>query len=327
MRARGAIIGALSLLNSTAGFYTESDAELLQAFADQAAATIENARLYDKVRNYASELEQHVAHRTAELRAANESLAAAAERLKELDQLKNQFVSNVSHELRSPLTNIETYLYLLEKGKPEKREHYLATLRREAGLLHRLIEDLLNLSRMDLGHVEPAFLPLDVNRWMSQMAGDWTALFTERQLALEMLIQPDLPPALVDAGLLAVVFTNLLTNALNYTPSSGAVSLTTATRSEDEQDWVTFSVRDTGPGISSADIPHIFERFYRGQVGRDSRAPGTGLGLPICDEIVRRLNGKITLVTQQGVGSTFTVWLPRADQMVALPDLQTQISG
>jgi len=268
-----------------------------------------------------------VAERTAELQEANDSLAEAAERLTELDKLKSQFVSNVSHELRSPLTNIETYLYLLQKGKPEKREHYLATLGRETTLLHRLIEDLLNLSRMDLGRVQPVLKPVDVNRWISLLAGDWTVLFSERQLALQIFTQPDLGLALVDEGLLTQVLNNLLTNALNYTSPPGTVRLRTATLLEDRQNWVAFSVSDTGHGITGEDLPHIFERFYRGRVGRDSRAPGTGLGLAICDEIVRRLDGKIMVDSQPGTGSTFTVCLPAAGQIVSSAALQPLTSG
>jgi signal transduction histidine kinase len=94
-----------------------------------------------------------------------------------------------------------------------------------------------------------------------------------------------------------------------------------------ERQWVTFSVGDSGPGISFEDVRHIFERFYRGRAGRDSRAPGTGLGLAICDEIVQRLNGKIVVDSQPEQGSTFTVWLPAAGQSVAQPALQTKTLG
>jgi signal transduction histidine kinase len=170
IRVRGQVVGFLSLASQTPGFYRQADAELLQAFADQTAAAIENPRLYEEVSRHARELELPVAERTAELQAANDSLAAPAERLKELDQLKSEFVSNVSHELRTPLTNIETYLYLLDKGKAEKSAHYVATLRREANLLRRLIEDLLYLTWIDLRRVQPALKPVDVNSWFTQPA-------------------------------------------------------------------------------------------------------------------------------------------------------------
>jgi len=109
------------------------------------------------------------------------------------------------------------------------------------------------------------------------------------------------------------VATNLLTNAMNYTPIGGEVSLHTAIVEAEERPWVTFSVQDTGPGIAEEELPHLFNRFFRGQAGQTSKAAGTGLGLAICKEIVTLHDGRITLDSVVGQGCTFTVWLPQRE--------------
>ena len=235
--------------------------------------------------------------------------------------LKSQFVSNVSHELRTPLANVKLYLSLLKRGKPGKQAHYLATLNREADLLHRLIDGLLDLSRLDLGKVQPSLSPVDVNELVSNLAGDRRALIAERGLSLQPQVSPATPPALADPEMLIQVLTNLMTNAMNYTPAGGTIILRTDARPAIQNGmvpvgdpWVTVQVSDTGPGIPAEEQAHLFDRFYRGEAARTSRVPGTGLGLAICHEIVERLSGKITIDSVVGQGSTFTVWLRAAGQ-------------
>ena len=101
-------------------------------------------------------------------------------------------------------------------------------------------------------------------------------------------------------------------SAVNYTPSGGVVTVTTASRQHEGCDWVTFTVKDTGQGISTKELPHLFQRFYRGEVGRKATAPGTGLGLAICKELISRLGGQITVDSEPGHGAAFTVWLKQA---------------
>ncbi len=265
------------------------------------------------------------AKQAQELSAANEAAEAANRQLKELNQLKNQFVSNVSHELRTPLTNIKTYLSLLKDGKPEKRDRYLATLKREADRLQSLIEDLLQLSRLDQGKAMPALQPLDVNAIVTVLAEDRSALFSSRNLDLEVHTAPALPTVLADRNMLVQVLTNLMTNAMNYTPSGGRVAVSTGLRrpargegnrdpamiiDDTQRPMVVLLVADTGPGISDADRAHLFDRFFRGEAAGKSGAPGTGLGLAICQEIVSLHGGHITVESQVGQGSCFTVWLP-----------------
>ncbi len=328
----GELIGMLNLVWERPGACSPEQIEIAREIADQLAIAIQQAHLREQVARHTAELEQRVADRTAELRAAND-------KLKELDRFKSSFVSDVSHELRQPLTNIKSYLYLLDHGKPEKRAGYMATLHRETDLLQQLIEDLLHLSRIDLGKAQPVLEPLDINRLVGTLAEDRAPLVVEHGLTLQTALTPDLPPVMADTKMVTQVLTNLLANAMNYTPAGGTIVVSTAARQDgggagelgsggagargsrgDTQhairntptEWVTFSVSDTGPGIAAEEQARIFERFYRGEAAHRSRAPGTGLGLPICQELVGRLDGRIMVESQVGQGSTFTVWLPVA---------------
>jgi PAS domain S-box-containing protein len=349
MLAQGELTGLLHLAADRPAAFTAEHITIAREVADQLAIAIQQARLREQVQRYTAELEQRVAERTAELQTANE-------KLKELDRFKSQFVSNVSHELRTPLTNVKTYLWLLDHGKPDKREHYMATLHRETDLLQHQIESLLQLSRLDLGKVQLTLAPMDVNRMAGLLISDRAILFSDRGLTLYFEPQLDLPPVLGDEKMLIQVLTNLMTNAMNYTPRGGTVTVSTAVQIADSEwpiadsrpvlsaaeglpiaddhrlsatshrlsatshrpsaishqpsQWVTFSVSDTGPGISPEEQARLFERFFRGEAGRKSNAPGTGLGLAICQEIVQRHNGRITIESAVGQGSTFTVWLP-----------------
>ena len=230
-------------------------------------------------------------------------------RQKELDRLKDQFVANVSHELRTPLANVKLYLELLERGRPDKHDQYMQTLKRETARLEKLITDLLDLSRLDLGTIPLLLGPTDLNALVTELLVDRVALAADRGLTLDHQPAASLPPALADPAMIAQALSNLIANALNYTPRGGHVTLGTDVRSRENRDWITFTVRDGGPGISNADRPHIFERLYRGEAGRRSGLPGTGLGLAICKEIVDRLGGHISVESEPGQGAAFTVWL------------------
>ncbi len=228
---------------------------------------------------------------------------------KELERLKDEFVSNVSHELRTPIANVKLYISLLTRGKPERRDDYLETLRRESARLEKLIENLLDLSRLDLGTAKVELTPIDLNQLTAQLSGDRSALASSREHTIDYQAEDQQVIALADPAALGQVFTNLLTNAINYTPDGGAITVSVAYRQQGGQRWATFTVKDTGPGISATDLPHLFERFYRGEAGRKSGAPGTGLGLAISDKIIDRLGGQITVDSQPGRGAAFTVWL------------------
>lgn len=232
-------------------------------------------------------------------------------RFRELDQMKTQFVSDVSHELRTPLTNLSLYLDLLASTKDsEKNQRFLATLRRETQRLTALIEDLLTISRLEADRVEINIEPVDLNRIIADLAEDRRQMAANLGLTLSYTTQPGLPLALADPRLLTQVLSNLLTNALNYTPPSGCIQLQTRLQDRDGAPWVTAEVADNGLGIPPSEMEQLFTRFFRGFASQTSNAPGTGLGLAISKEIMDRLNGRITVSSRLNQGSTFTVWLP-----------------
>ncbi|GAB4480297.1 MAG: hypothetical protein Kow00124_26810 [Anaerolineae bacterium] len=231
--------------------------------------------------------------------------------LKELDRMRDAFVSNVSHELRTPITSLKLYHRLLE-ANPEKQLHYIERFGREIDRLAFIVEGILQLSRLDQGRVTFKWEPVDLNRLIATHVADRMPLASNRAIALSYVPGAEMPPVEADAKLLEQVLSILLTNALNYTPAGGEVTVTTAAARREGADWVGVVIRDTGPGIPPDEQQHLFERFYRGSVGRESNQPGTGLGLAIAREIVDRHGGSIEVKSSgvPGEGAEFTVWLP-----------------
>ncbi len=302
LRKGGVVFGVLNVESPERNSLTQDDVRLLSLLADQISVAIENATLYDHLRQHADELERTVSERTA-------SLAEALEKARQADRIKSQFVSDVSHELRTPLSNIRLYLDLLSLGKPERFDDYVQTLTRETERLMRLIEDLLAISRLDAKATAMQLAPVDLNVLARALVADRQRLFAARGIALEVEAEPDLPLVQGDERMISQVVANLLTNAMQYTPQ-GRVTVSTARRQEQANTWATLTVADTGLGIPEDEMPRLFERFFRGASSRTVRAPGTGLGLAICKEIIDRHGGRITVSSRPGKGSQFTVWLP-----------------
>lgn len=274
---------------------------LLEAIADMAANTLHRVALFEELEQYAAELEQRVSERTRELAEANQQL-------RELDRLKSKFVSNVSHELRTPISNLKLYMSLLQRGKPEKRAHYEAMLQNSVERLGQLVEDILNLSRLEIAHYQPRELePTDLNAVINQIVNMHQPEAESAGLRLVFNPEPNLPLISGDYNQLSQLVTNLLVNSLRYTPK-GTVNITTAAPNGREK--VLLAIKDTGIGILPEDLPHVFERFYRGNHRQPTEIPGTGLGLAIVKEIVDIHQGEINVESQVDVGTCFTVSLP-----------------
>jgi PAS domain S-box-containing protein len=302
--AEGELIGSLNLMAKEVSAFSKEHLEIASQVADQLAIAIQQARLHEQVQRHAAELEARVAERTAELRTANEELHA-------LTLIKDEFVSNVSHELRTPITNIKLHLHLLT-ARPGKRDKYMATLERETLRLENLVENLLYVSRLDQNRIDFTLIRLDLNKLIETYIADRTPVARDRGLTLTLEAARKLPPIQADPGQLGQVISVLLTNAINYTPEGGRVTVSTHGHRFEEEQWAGFSVSDTGPGIPSEEQERLFERFFRGQAGRKSGTPGTGLGLAIAREIVERHGGRIEVASagEDGNGTMFTVWLP-----------------
>ncbi len=238
-------------------------------------------------------------------------LEEANHNLQELSHLKDEFVANVSHELRTPIANIKLSHELMSAGT-DRSDYYLGVLKRETIRLENLIEDLLILSRLDQHRIDFHLFPLNLERLLREYVADRQAMAEQKGLTLSLELTPDLPSTWAESRLVGQVLSILLTNALNYTPSGGHVTISTLQRADGEKQWVGFQVQDTGTGITTADQAHLFERFFRGSVGQKSGAPGTGLGLAIAKEIMSQHNGCIEVQSSgvAGEGASFTVLLP-----------------
>jgi len=227
---------------------------------------------------------------------------------KELERLKSDFISTVSHELRTPLTSIKGYVDLVLAGDvgpltPEQKE-FLTIVSQNTTRLTELINDLLEIERLESGKIEFEFAELDLAEVLENVARSLQV--NVEQKGLEFLTE--IPSGLKvrgDRERLAQVFLNLLSNAIKYTPA-GTVEL----RAHQEDDAIVVEVRDTGIGLSESDLQKLFQKFFRSDNPYVRKAGGTGLGLSIAKAIVERHGGTITVTSQLGQGSTFTVRLP-----------------
>ncbi len=226
--------------------------------------------------------------------------------LKELDRIKSEFVSIVSHDVRTPLTTIRGYVSLLPRVGPlnPRQQEFVEKVERAMRTIVELLNNLLDLSRLEAGYV----LSIETCSLVEILNGAAQIIrpqAEEKQHALILDIPPDLPPIQGDPRRLEQVFLNLLSNAVKYTPPGGRITL----RARVQEGHIAVQVSDTGIGIPPADLPHIFSKFYR--VRREGEAAeGTGLGLAIVKSIVERHGGRVWAESELGKGSTFTVLLP-----------------
>ena len=230
-------------------------------------------------------------------------------RLDEIDRLKTKFVSDVSHELRTPVANLSLYLQLLEHGKPEKHAEYMTILENQAARLAHLIENILDLSRLERDKDALVFAPVDLNAAVEPIVTAHRPRAEAAGLALIFEPSASLPRVRAESNRLSQVVANLVTNAVNYTPA-GQVRIRTCQTGKQ----VCLEVQDTGIGINPGDMPHLFERFYRGTSAAQLDIPGSGLGLGIVKEIVDLHGGHIEVESRLGEGSTFRVCLPLAER-------------
>jgi len=233
--------------------------------------------------------------------------------LKALDRMRSRFITNISHELRTPVTTIKLYTELMQQTPPETWGKYVDVLGREAERLVRLVDAILQISRIDAGRLEMRLRPTLLNELTKVAVVSHQMLAKNRGLALEHQPAEPGPVALVSPEHMMQVLDKLVENAILYTPEGGRVVVSTG--KEEAERWVraTVTVADTGIGIPEEELPHIFERFFRGEEPRLMQVPGTGLGLAIVKEIVGLHEGRVTVESQVGKGTAFTIWLPLTD--------------
>jgi PAS domain S-box-containing protein len=289
---KGVCIGIINLDSDRPNAFLDTDLERVRAFADKAAIAIVNAQR-------AQELEREVRERTAELQAEKAQQA--------------RFIANAAHELRTPITNLNTRIYLLQRT-PEELAAHLSALQRLAQRMNRLVSDLLDMANFEHGLIKLNKQSIILQDVVADVVALQRPEAEKKGIAL-LVEQPEAPTVLIaDEHRLQQVLTNLITNAILYTPEGGTitVSLHDGEQCGDEcqhpdEEAVKLRVRDTGAGIPPESLELIFQPFYRLQ----SQQSGTGLGLTIVQEIVRQHGGSICVESTVGEGSTFTVCLPK----------------
>jgi PAS domain S-box-containing protein len=233
------------------------------------------------------------------------------ERLKELDTMKSDFVSSVSHELRTPLTaikgSVDNMLDGLTGALNEKQTRYLVRIKSNADRLSRLINDLLDLSRIEAGKIELKPLRVDLGRLASDIAETMRPIAAEKLIDLDIASVAPGMTAWADRDKITQVLMNLIGNALKFTPPNGKVSVAVE---RDGDNCVRVSVSDTGPGIARGEAAKIFDKFYQIANADKQKTRGTGLGLSISKSLVEMHGGKIWMDSEIGKGSTFCFTLP-----------------
>lgn len=241
---------------------------------------------------------------------------------KDLDRARNQFIANVSHQFRTPLTALKTHLHLLQNTHPaEHQQRHLQAMTSSLNWLTQLVQDTLELSTLDSGKGAETWGPVSLPDIISGVLEGRHNQAVAAGVTMEAIPFTHLPPVQGDARRLAQAVHELVENAIAFTPAGGQVTVGLRTVEIEEDPWIAISVRDSGPGIPSEEIPQLFERFFRGRVSEAGHTAGAGLGLSIAKKIIEAHGGRITVDSADGRGSTFTLWL-RPDTREAPPPTQ-----
>jgi len=308
----------------------EADAEMVQAVETQLAGAIgaasarimvaavvkEEQLTLDEVREILDEASQVVVYshrleqKSRELEEATRELKAANERLTELDRMKDDFISTVTHELRTPLTSIRAFAEIL-LDDPDlavaERQRFLGIIARETERLTRMINEVLDLAKIESGKAEWNVTDVDLAEVIDDAVATTSQLFREKQVELRARVEPDLPRVPVDRDRILQVLLNLLSNAVKFCERSDSRVEIAARREGDE---VRVAVTDNGPGISARDQEMIFEKFKQVGDTLTEKPQGTGLGLPISRQIIEYFGGRLQVESRLGHGSTFSFTLP-----------------
>ena len=286
------ILGVFHLGLAKSVSMTSIDVQLMNSIADISANALYRAQVLES-------LEEHVDKRTLELR-----LAYA--RLKELDELKSKFISDVTHELRTPVANLNLYLDLIRMGKPENKSRYMRVIENQVTRLTQIVDNTLQLPRLDSAEDFEAFEPIDLKDLIDTAVTAYTPKAEAKGVSLHCYIPADMPDISGDSKEIDQAIRNVLANAINYT-HDGQVTIQAKV---DNDHAVCLTIEDSGIGIEEKDMPYIFDRFYRGQKVGQSNIPGMGLGLNYVKMVVEQHNGRIELNSQPKQGTTCTIWLP-----------------
>lgn len=298
------VVGALSLGQKSSGeVYTVEDIEMFKILAPEFAIAIQNAKSYDEQLRFNLTLEQEVENATRNLKRANE-------RLKQLDHLKDEFVSIASHELRTPMTVIKSYLWMLLQGKAgkltNKQKEYVERSFDSTERLINLVNDMLNSSRIASGRIQLKRVGVDLVELTKKVVEGMIPRAEELDIKLQFdELKKDIPHAFADPEKIEQVLINLIGNSLKFTPNGGKVNVSVTQNNEKK---VVVAVKDTGIGLKKEDMSKLFHRFSSiGGRYMNKTAQSTGLGLYLSKNIIKLHKGKMWAESEgEGRGSTFS---------------------
>jgi signal transduction histidine kinase len=303
LKSSNELVGYLLLGGKMSGdIFNNTDIKTLNILAHELAIAIHNAKSYTQIQNFNKTLQKRIDEATTQLRDANEHL-------KELDQLKNEFLSMATHQLNTPLTVVDGYLTLINDGvvsEPNERKDYLEkTLDRVRGM-KRMVADFLNVSRIEAGKFIIDVKPTNINKMISEEVNGLGPSAKEKEVLLQF-IPPKHPVPLVeiDEQKTRQAAMNLIDNAIYYTPKGDVKVYLDA-----DQDHVTFKVVDNGIGVPEKQKDKLFQKFYRADNARNERPNGNGVGLYLVKRVIEDQGGKIIFESAEGKGSTFGFTLP-----------------
>ncbi len=289
LRIGNRIIGAIDIQSKTIGAFTEDDIAVLQTLADQVAVAIDNARSF--------ELSQE-----------------AVMEMREIDRLKSQFLANMSHELRTPLNSIIGFSRVIIKGidgpVTELQQQDLTAIYNSGQHLLGLINDVLDLSKIEAGKMELAFDEVNIADVTSSVLSTMSGLIKDRPIQMKRIIQPNLPTVRADAIRVRQVMINLLSNASKFTDEGDILVEVGLKPGPTGRNELRVSVTDSGPGIAKQDQTKLFQAFSQVDDSPTRKTGGTGLGLSICQHIINMHGGRIWVESDLGKGSTFHFTLP-----------------
>lgn len=233
---------------------------------------------------------------------------------KELEQARNKFMSNVSHQLRTPVTNVKLYADLLQMAPTEaKQTHYMEVLLQQVARLEHLVQDIIEMTALDSGAGARVWNAVPWSLVLEAVLVQFATVAEKAGVQLLVLPLPSgLPVVYGDDQRLLQAFAELVDNAIEFTPCGGVVTIAVATAVAADRLWLTVTVQDNGPGIPPDEQAHIFDRFYRGRLAASGQVPGAGLGLSIVKAIIEAHHGHVTVQSVADKGTLFTCWLPIA---------------
>jgi len=299
------ITGYVLMGDKLSGSYTKHDLSVIRAIRDELVIAIQNALSLYEVKELNATLQQRINVATRELRASNNQL-------KHLDQIKDEFISMASHQLRTPLTSVKGYLSMVLDGDAgsvtPKQQKLLLEAYNSSERMARLIADFLNVSRLQTGKFVLEKEPIDIKEIVKQEADNLELIAKTRKIKFRLKIADDDMPLIADGAKIQQVVMNFIDNAIYYSHQNSTVII----KLERLKNSVAFTVVDTGIGVAEADQPKLFHKFYRAKNARKQRPDGTGVGLFMARRVIEEHGGKIIFSSREGKGSTFGFKLPLA---------------